>query len=76
MSEIKTPPQFKLLPHEIDSALWKKIAAHLEERLQSYHKQNASLLSIEQTNLLRGQIKECSRMLDLGKKSPEGASAG
>lgn len=54
----------KLNPTERDSALWTKISAELEERLQTLREQNDGDKTPEDTAKLRGRISEVKTMLD------------
>lgn len=62
-----------LLPHELESAVWRKIKAHLETELVERRAYNdgQSLTEIE-TAMIRGEIKHIKRMLRLGDTKPAG----
>lgn len=49
---------FTLSTEERSSALWKKLMAHFDERLQTYRKQNDSPKGEIETASLRGRIEE------------------
>lgn len=52
------------------SAVWKKIKKHLEERRETLRKQNDSpKLSAEETAFLRGRIREIGKLL--GEAEPK-----
>jgi hypothetical protein len=56
-----------LKKHEIDSALWQKLEAHLKEKLTSLRAQNDAELGTEATSKLRGRIAEVKSLLSLGE---------
>lgn len=56
-----------LKKHEIDSALWQKLEAHLKEKLTSLRAQNDAELGPEATSKLRGRIAEVKSLLSLGE---------
>ena len=53
----------ELTNQERDSALWKKITAHFEERLQVLRKKNDGALSEIETARLRGHIAATKELL-------------
>lgn len=55
----------KLTEAEKQSALWEKLKAHFDERLQSFRKQNDQDLNERQTAEIRGRIKELKYVIDL-----------
>lgn len=52
-----------LLPHEIQSAAWQKVAEHLTHRLDSLRKKNDGELSEIETAMVRGGIREVKNLL-------------
>jgi len=61
--------QFKLLPEDIHTPLWRRLSAHLEERIAFHRKRNDGGLSEVETAKLRGRIAEAKYILeDLGPK--------
>lgn len=61
---------YDLTPGEKNSALWKKLHEHLEERLEKARLQLESSLSIDETNRVRGKILELKAFLQLGDDKP------
>ena len=59
---------FELTNQEKDSALWKKLTAHFEGRLQVYRTNNDSNLNVEDTAKLRGKIAATKELLALGNE--------
>ena len=59
--------RFELSKAEKESALWKKLEKHFEERLEVLRKQNDSDMSIEETARQRGKIALCKEILGLGR---------
>ena len=56
-----------LLPHELESSVWKKLKASLEVELADRREYNdGQSLNEVQTALIRGEIKHIKRMLKLG----------
>jgi hypothetical protein len=55
---------------EKSSALWKKLKAHLEERLELNRKKNDGDLTEIQTAKLRGRNSELKHLIDLDNPSP------
>lgn len=68
-----TPDKFKLTKTEQDSALWKKIKAHYEERLTNLRRKNDNDSSIEITSKIRGRIAECRCLLALSESAKKEA---
>lgn len=58
--------ELRLEEFERNSALWKKIRAHFEHRLQRHRARNDASKSVEETEKLRGRIAECKYILSLG----------
>jgi len=58
---------FKLEPHEKQSAVWKKISGHLEERIDTLRKKNDGQLDMGQTAGIRGQISAYKSLLVVGE---------
>lgn len=61
----KPLPPFELTAQEKDSALWKKLKAHFEERLDVLRIQNDGDKSAEETAKLRGKIAFAKELLGL-----------
>jgi len=57
----------KLEKHETTSAVWKKIEAHIGERLQVARETNDNSLDELKTATLRGEISTYKKLLDIGK---------
>jgi len=57
----------KLTAGEIQSALWQKLGAYLEERLDRYRLKNDGNLDHDYTAKLRGRIAELKEMLALAE---------
>jgi hypothetical protein len=57
-------------PHEAKTALWIKIKAHMESRLDVARKQNDSNLDAVQTANMRGRITELKSFLALDIPPP------
>lgn len=66
----------KLHKHEIHSALWLRLEAHLSEQLDVLRRKNDGLLSHEDTQRLRGRIAQIKEILALSEAEPaqEGAT--
>jgi hypothetical protein len=62
----------KLEPHELESAVAKKLAACYEQKLEICRKQNDGNLDTESTVRLRGRIAEIKALLSI--VSPEDTS--
>ena len=60
---------------DVQSHVWKKLEAYLEERLQRLRAQNDQRLDDYDTALLRGRIAEIKEILKLSAKRPEFVSA-
>jgi hypothetical protein len=56
--------------HDSKTALWKKIKAHFEEKLELLRRQNDGNLSEAETQKLRGRIAEVKSILALDKPPP------
>jgi hypothetical protein len=63
----------KLTPIELQSAVWLKLQAHLNDRLQALRCQNDGDLTMEQTIKLRGRAAQLKELLALGQPGPEQA---
>jgi hypothetical protein len=61
----------RLEQHEIDSAIWKKIKADLEQRLALCRAQNDGDQDPIKTANLRGRIADIKATLSLGEPQPE-----
>lgn len=61
--------RFELTPTEVDSALWKKLKAHIEKRLDVMRKQNDGDMSAEETSRLRGKIGFAKEILGVEPSS-------
>lgn len=66
--------QFELTKAEREGVTWKRIAAHLTEKQDEYIKQLVGSPSHDDSNVLRGKIRELKRILKLGQP-PDGAGA-
>jgi hypothetical protein len=55
--------EFRLTPIEVASALWTRLSAHLNERLQILREKNDNTLDEQQTARIRGEIAEIKRLL-------------
>ena len=62
--------RFKLEEHEINSALWQKLKAHLEGELHKVRIQNDGDHDAIKTANLRGDIRRIKALLTLGKPAP------
>ena len=63
---------FQLSDAEKQSAQWDRFSRHMQERLDALRKQNDDPSKTEtETALLRGQIAEAKRVIELGKNRPE-----
>lgn len=58
---------FKLTRDEMDSALWKKLKGHIENRLDSTRKENDFPCEEDKTSRLRGRISVYKELLELGE---------
>lgn len=56
-----------LTPHELQSSTWKKLEAHLSERIDSLRSQNDGDLDALATARLRGRIGALKELLAIGK---------
>lgn len=61
---------FKLTEQERGSALWQRLKAHIESRLESHRRKNDNDAPDEKTAKLRGRIAECKILLALDKPIP------
>jgi hypothetical protein len=59
--------EFRLTPIEVASALWTRLSAHLNERLQVLREKNDNALDEQTTARIRGEIAEIKRLLALGQ---------
>ncbi len=64
-SSTSTPDTDLLTAGDRQSALWRKLRKHLEQRLQDLRKKNDGNLSELATAALRGEIRAIKRMLAL-----------
>ena len=60
----------KLSDQERHSALWKKLSAYLEDRIQTYRLKNDGDMSELDTARLRGKIAACKEFLAVGEPAP------
>lgn len=60
----------KLELHERQSALWKKLAGHVAERIETLRRKNDGDLNDTQTARLRGALAELKQLLELGEDLP------
>lgn len=60
----------KLERHEIDSALWQKLRAHLEEELRTQRTKNDGEHDAVETAKIRGDIRRIKALLALGNLDP------
>lgn len=60
----------QLTDAERQSALWMKLARHVEQRLDILRRRNDNQLDDLATAKLRGQIAECKAILALGNPAP------
>lgn len=58
---------FVLSPGERDSALWKRLEAHLKEVREDYRVKNDGPLDQPATDRNRGRIAMLNELIDLGK---------
>lgn len=68
--------EFKLNRSEIDSALWKKLEAHFNERIETYRSMNDNNLDPVETARVRAYINSYKRLLklsDAGRETSGGA---
>lgn len=61
--------RFELNAQEKDSAVWKKLQAHLEKRLEVLRKQNDGDLGAEETARQRGKIAMLKELLGIDPMS-------
>jgi hypothetical protein len=57
----------KLTNIEVQTAVWKRIEAHLQQRLEHMRRNNDGDLNPVETARLRGRISMCKELLDLGQ---------
>lgn len=71
--QLNTEQHGEPLLNEFDkqSALWKKLRKHVEERLAAMRARNDSNKDETETARLRGRIAECKRLLSLDKSTAE-----
>lgn len=60
----------KLQEHEIRSALWLRLQAHLTAQLVTLRQKNDGALSHEDTTRLRGRIAQLKEILALSQTEP------
>lgn len=60
---------FALTNQERDSALWKKLEAHLQGRLETLRKQNDQDLSPDETARQRGRIAAVKELIGYGQEN-------
>ena len=60
-----------LTPLEAQSAVWKKIKAHVEARLAKQRERNDRSQPIEKTEYLRGAIAELKYLAALDQPAPQ-----
>lgn len=58
----------KLEPHEMQSALWQRLHAHMTERLDGLRRSNDGDLPMEETQRLRGRIAQLKEILALARE--------
>lgn len=61
----------KLEPHEIDSALWKRLKAHQESDLATLRERNDQNHDPIKTAELRGRIKQIKEFLSLERTAEQ-----
>ena len=62
----------KLLPHQVDSPLWRSIEKELQVHLENLRAQNDNPnKDADQTAFLRGRIAEVKRLLNIAEPEPE-----
>lgn len=66
----------KLLPHELQSAVWIKLAAHLREQVEiDRSKLEDDTITKKRTTQLRARIRFSKELLALGEPSPAEVAA-
>jgi len=60
--------KFSLSDYETQSALWTKLKAHMEDRLQVLREKNDGVLDADQTARVRGKIEQLKELLSAGEK--------
>ncbi len=68
--------RFTLDRHERDSAVWKRLKAHLESELDIQRKKNDGDLPPDQTNRVRGNIARIKALLALDRDPAQVADDG
>lgn len=68
--------RFELTRSDLDSALWKKLSAHINKRLDVMRKQNDTSQPHDETERLRGRIAFAKEMLDLDQANFTDREAG
>lgn len=63
--------RLELTDAERHSALWLKIAAHLEDRVARLRRENDDDRSLEATARLRGRLAEAKRILAAGESQDQ-----
>jgi hypothetical protein len=64
------PERFQLSYGERDSAVWQRLSAHFEARINTLHVKLEGDQTPEQTAILRGQIRAYKEILSLAKDLP------
>jgi hypothetical protein len=60
---------FKLEPHEFNTAVWARVRAYYEKRIAALRTQNDNTqLTAEETAVIRGRIAEVRGLLALGRQ--------
>lgn len=68
---MKEQKPFVLTQEDRNTALWKALFAHMENRLIYLRIQNDRAISIDETNKLRGQIEEVKNFIRLNRMPQE-----
>lgn len=61
---------FTLTEHDKAQGLWRRLEAHLEDRLADARKRNDAALTEPETASLRGEIRCLKRIIALGDDRP------
>lgn len=61
---------FKLTPTEAASELWRKVDRYLTQRLERARERNDGPLSLDETAMVRGEIKSLKGLQALGQIKP------
>lgn len=67
----QTDKRMKLAPLERESAVWKRIEAHLKERLEVKREKNDAPLGQTETDNLRGEIRMIKEILAWAVDDPK-----